>query len=143
VSPDFDRDQYSMPPEPDFEPDVGRGVANGPEGGGETPEKYGAQLVRRMHEDLRLLLQDYHELRGPLEHNEIDSYVQRRLEAIVTDIQELESFWSQHYQGSHGPLEQQLWEGGPNRGGLSPRRDEGFGPEVGQGDDRGFKLEEF
>src|SRR6516162_7485655 len=99
MSPDFDREQYPMPPEPDFD------VAPGPETDKEPPEKYGAQLVRRMHEDLRLLLQDYHELRGPLEHNEIDSYVQRRLEAIAGDIEELEAFWSPHYQGSHGPLE--------------------------------------
>jgi hypothetical protein len=136
MSPDYDRDQFSMPPEPDF------GPAPGPEKGGET-EKYGAQLVRRMHEDLRLLLEDYHELRQPLEHDGVSTYVQSRLERIVEDIQELEAFWGKHYQGSHGPLEQQLWEGGPNRGGLSPRADEGFGPEVGQGDDAGFKLEEF
>jgi hypothetical protein len=134
MSPDFDRE--SLPPEPDFEP------APGPEGGKE-PEKYGAQLVRRMHEDLRLLLEDYHELKGPLEHDGVNTYVQSRLERIVEDIQELEAFWSQHYQGSHGPLENQFWEGGPMRGGLSPRRDEGFGPEVGRGDDSGFKLEEF
>jgi hypothetical protein len=142
MSPDFDRDGYETP---DYEPvpDVGRGVANGPEGGGETPEKYGAQLVRRMHEDMRLLLQDYHELRQPLEHNEIDSYVQRRLEAIASDIEELEAFWSKHYQGSHGPLENQLWEGGPMGGGLSPPGGGDFGPEVGQGDDGAFQLEEF
>jgi hypothetical protein len=125
-----------MPPEPDFEP------APGPETGKETPEKYGAQLVRRMHEDLRLLLRDYHELRGPLEHDKINDYMQRRLEGLASDIQEIEAFWEKHYQGEHGPLEEQFFFG-PNAEGLSPGGEGGFGPEVGQGDDAGFKLEEF
>jgi hypothetical protein len=104
----------------------------------QSEPKYGAQLVQRMHEDLRLLLQDYHELRGPLEHREIDDYVQRRLERIVEDIQEIEQFWNKNYLRDNGPLHMQETyslpdeEGEDDEGleGMIGEDDEGLGDEL-------------
>jgi hypothetical protein len=66
-------------------------------------EKYSAQVLRRMHEDASILLEEYDEMRGPLEHPHVDKYLQRKLEGIVSDIEEIEMMWSKHHP-DNGPL---------------------------------------
>ena len=60
-------------------------------------ELYSAQVIRRLHEDALLLLQHYHDLGGPLEHEPTKKLLEKKLEALVADLDELEGHFSEHH----------------------------------------------
>lgn len=63
----------------------------------EEVEKYSSQVLRRMHEDGNILLKEYHDMRAHLEHPEIDGYVERKLQNIVNDLEEIEGLHGTHH----------------------------------------------
>lgn len=63
----------------------------------QVDEKYSAQVLRRMHQDATLLLEDYDSMRGPLEHAEIDGYLQAKLESLVEELEGLEKLFGKHH----------------------------------------------
>ena len=63
-------------------------------------EKYGGQVLRRMYQDATILLQDYDELSGPLEQEEVTALIKSRLERMVEDIEELEEIFAKLYPDS-------------------------------------------
>lgn len=78
--------------------DVDVGIDAGVE---ETPEVYSAQVLRRMHEDAGILLEQYDKLTGPLEHVEIKGKLQGKLEALVAELEDLESEFETHHPDLH------------------------------------------
>ncbi len=82
----------------DFE-EVQEGKGLEDEGGGEPEptEKYSAQVLRRMHEDAQLLLDQYDEMRGPLENEEVDSHIEEKLQALVGELEEIEGLYEKHH----------------------------------------------
>lgn len=62
-----------------------------------SDEPFGAQCLRRIHEDLRILMQDYDEMMGPLEHEGVKGHLQKTLEGIEQSLTEVESLWEKHY----------------------------------------------
>lgn len=58
---------------------------------------YGAQVAQRVIEDHKQLLQDYDEHHGPLEHEGLKKLFQKKLEAIVSDLDEWEAAVGKHY----------------------------------------------
>ena len=61
-------------------------------------EPYGAQVVRRMHEDASLLMKDYDSMMGPLEHAETKSYLEGHLQGLEKHLSGLEKHWAKHYK---------------------------------------------
>lgn len=89
----------TMEPEQDIDtppPDLEAEDHEIPGGEGEL-EKYSAQVIRQMHADATFLLQHYDGMREHLEHEEIDSTVQKKLENLVEEIEELEGLMSKHH----------------------------------------------
>lgn len=62
-----------------------------------TEEPLGAQICRRMHRDALLLMQEYHEMMGPLEHDGVKDHLQSKLEALEAELTEIEELWKDHY----------------------------------------------
>lgn len=60
-------------------------------------EKYSAQVIRRMHQDAILLLQDYEGLREHLEHPQIDGHMEKKLQLLVSELEELEGLMEAHH----------------------------------------------
>lgn len=67
------------------------------ENGDEAPEKYSAQVLRTMHKDAQILMQQYDEMRKPLEHEEVDGLLERKLQDLVEDLEEIESLFAKHH----------------------------------------------
>ncbi len=63
--------------------------------GGE--EKYSAQVLRRLHRDASLLLEEYEEMREYLEHDDIDDHLQKTMEQLVELLEEREALMSKHH----------------------------------------------
>lgn len=60
-------------------------------------EKYSAQVLRRLHEDASILLEDYDAMRALLENEEIDAHVVSRLEAFVEAMDGAEALMAKHH----------------------------------------------
>ena len=74
-----------------------------PEDVPETPEEgsdepYSAQVLRRMHKDASILLEEYDEMAGPLEHDKIKGHLQEKLEALVSELEEIEDLFGKHHE---------------------------------------------
>ena len=70
----------------------------------ETPEvePYSYQVIRRMHENSLLLLEEYDELNGPLEHDPTKQLLGKELERLVAHLEELESYVEKHHPDQKG-----------------------------------------
>lgn len=68
-----------------------------------SEEKYSSQVLRHMHGQLHDQLQDYDAMRAPLEHEEIDKFVEKACQQIVDLIEEIEDLHSTHH-GEEEPL---------------------------------------
>ena len=77
----------------------GDGTADGVDvdGDGTMDEPYGAQVVRRLHQDAMLLLDDYDQMMGPLENESVKAHLQKKLEALTKDAEEVEALFTQAY----------------------------------------------
>jgi hypothetical protein len=84
------------------------GGAEGPEGeavggaapvdeGGPAPEKHGAQVLRRMHEDRQLLLDQYDELTELIDNDSVKEFCEGLMENIVKELDEIEAKFAEHY----------------------------------------------
>lgn len=60
----------------------------------EPAELYGAQLIRRMHRDAAVLMQDYDRLAQQLEEQSVKAHVQSKIETLEKDMQALEELFS-------------------------------------------------
>lgn len=63
-----------------------------------STERLGAQVLRRLHEDHKLLLKDYHEMMGPLEHEPTRNLLEKKLKQIAEDLDEYEGHFGKHYK---------------------------------------------
>jgi hypothetical protein len=63
-----------------------------------STEPYGAQVLRRMHEDHKHLLSDYDELAGPMEHEAVKKHLTKTLEGISSHLDETEGLFKKHYK---------------------------------------------
>lgn len=66
------------------------------------PEPLGAQILRRMHKDATLLMQEYDEMMGPLEHEGVSGHLQQKLESLEAELTEIEELWNEHYSELEG-----------------------------------------
>jgi hypothetical protein len=78
--------------------------------GGEGEEKYSLQCLRKLHQDATTLLQQYDEMKGPLEHEGVSAHLQKKLEALVAELEEIEGLKDKHHADappldSGGPTE--------------------------------------
>lgn len=66
----------------------------------ETPpqEPHGAQVLRRMHEDHKILMKDYHDMMGPLEHEGVKKHLEKTLQGIEGTLGETEKHFGKHYK---------------------------------------------
>ncbi len=66
----------------------------------ETPvqEPHGAQVLRRMHEDHKILMKDYHDMMGPLEHEGVKKHLEKTLQGIEGTLGETEKHFAKHYK---------------------------------------------
>lgn len=62
---------------------------------------YGAQVMKRLIEDHKQLLQDYDEMHGPLEHPELKKALQKKLESIAGELDDWEAAIGKHYPDLH------------------------------------------
>lgn len=61
------------------------------------PEPYGAQVARRLHEDASILMKDYDEMMGLLDHEGLKGHLQKTLEGIENNMTTLEDMFSESY----------------------------------------------
>lgn len=75
----------------------------GPESGvEEASEPYGAQVLRRMHEDHQILIEEYHDMLNVLEHNDIKDFVVTHLNAIDQMMSGVEQLFASAYGENSG-----------------------------------------
>lgn len=60
-------------------------------------EKYSAQVLRRLHRDNILLLEQYDEIAELLEHDDIGGHLQRKLESLAAELDEIEGLMETHH----------------------------------------------
>lgn len=82
------------------DPAEGTDLGEEEEKGLEGEEKYSLQVLKRMHQDASILLEEYDEMSGPLEHEEISAHLQTKLEDLVQDIEEIEGLVDTHHPGT-------------------------------------------
>jgi hypothetical protein len=66
----------------------------------EKTEQYSLQVLRRLHADANILMEEYHDMMGPLEHDGIAQHIQGKLEKLVSEIEQLEALARQHHPGA-------------------------------------------
>jgi hypothetical protein len=114
------------------EPIPGAGAGAAPEGEGGA-EPLGAQVLRRVHEHFSLLMQEYDEIMGVLEHEPVKGHLQGLLEDFEQKLTETEEMFGEHYghlpeiegamggeEGEKGMEETQLTDSGPPEGEQTP-----------------------
>lgn len=67
-------------------------------------EVFGAQVLRRLHKDAILLMQEYDEMKGMLENEGIKTKLQAKLEALEEDLTEIEELWEANYNNDEMKL---------------------------------------
>ncbi len=97
------------PDEGDIPDDVMQDEVPEPDGetGGEDDvltEKLSAQILRRMHDDALILLEDYDQFSGVLENERVLDFMQKKLDEIVNDIDAIEALFTQEHPDSD-PIE--------------------------------------
>jgi hypothetical protein len=65
---------------------------------------YGAQVMKRLLDDHKQLLQDYDEMHGPLEHPELKKMIQKKLETIAGELDDWEAAIGKHYPDLSGSI---------------------------------------
>lgn len=86
-----------MPPEPPA--DMGPG-------GDEPQEKYGAQILRRIHQDKSILMQEYDEMLGLCEDEQVRAHLEDLLQHCEEQLTKIEEMWEDKYgQEGYPPLE--------------------------------------
>jgi len=60
-------------------------------------EKYSSQVLRRLHEDFSQLMEEYDEMREPLEHEPVDAVVTKVLEGLEAFLTEIEETHEEHH----------------------------------------------
>lgn len=75
-----------------------------PDGSAETgtDEPLGAQVLRRMHQDSGILMQEYHEMIGLLENETVKARLQGKLEALEAEMSEIEAEFVAEYEELEG-----------------------------------------
>lgn len=83
-------------------------------GEGENEEKYSAQVLRHMHENALILLEEYDNFTEQLEHEEISGHLHEKLEDLVSEIETLEEMMEKHHPESEplGADTKDMEEGG-------------------------------
>lgn len=61
------------------------------------PEPYGAQVARRLHEDHSILMKDYDEMIGLLDHEGLKKHMTKTLEGLESNLTALEDLFSESY----------------------------------------------
>jgi hypothetical protein len=74
----------------------------------EPTEKYSAQVLRRLHNDAQILMSEYDEMLGPLEHDGIREHVMAKLQKLTSELEAIEGLVRQHHpeitlDGTMGP----------------------------------------
>ncbi len=72
-------------------------------------EPWGAQCLRRIHEDKCHLMRDYDDMLGPLEHDHVKGFMSKLLGHHDQHLTEIEKLWGKHY-GHLPPLAEALGE---------------------------------
>lgn len=67
-------------------------------------EKYGAQVLRRVHGDSGTLMSEYHDMIGTLEHEDVKSFLEEVQADKDRHMTKAEELFSKHYS-DHAPLE--------------------------------------
>lgn len=70
---------------------------DGLQGGDSPQEPYGAQVLRRLHGDHSILLEDYDGMLAPLEHEKVRDLLGRHLEDKTGFLDEVEKAFASHY----------------------------------------------
>lgn len=67
--------------------------------GGDTggDEPYGAQMLRKLHEDLSMIMEDYHNMMGPLEQTDVKDYMTGHLESVEEALSMTEELFGKAY----------------------------------------------
>jgi len=69
---------------------------------GEEMEKYGAQCLRRLHEDFSILMQDYDEMTQMLENEQVSAHLTKILEQLEENLTGTEELFSEAYSELDG-----------------------------------------
>lgn len=89
---------------PGVDPTTGAGAeyGTGDAPGGDVDdapvEPYGAQVLRRLHDDHSMLMKDYHDMLGPLEKDDVKKLVTTRLGDMERHLGEIEKMFKRHYK---------------------------------------------
>lgn len=67
-------------------------------GAGEATSPLGAQILKRMHEDAALLMQEYDSWMPTLEHDKVKGHLQAALENLESLMSDTEALHSKHYK---------------------------------------------
>ena len=62
-----------------------------------SDEPFSAQVLRRMHQDALVLLEEYDEMHSPLEHAPIKEHLKAKLQGLVEEIDGIEALFDQHH----------------------------------------------
>src|SRR5581483_1451271 len=66
--------------------------------GEKSAEPWGSQVLRRMHEDAGILMKDYHEMLGPLEHEQVKGHLEDFLGHLDKHMTKTEQLHAKHYK---------------------------------------------
>lgn len=96
AAPDFIDDEFEHSEE-DRMPSYGGKDMGGGDGPPMEAEPYSAQVLRRLHEDATTLLDEYDQMGGPLEHDEIKKHLADVCKQLVQMIEKHEGHWEKHH----------------------------------------------
>ena len=88
----------------------------------ESPdEPLGTQILRRVHQDSIILLEEYDEMITLLEHPKVKKFMLKKLERLAGDLEEIEGMFAEHYAEMQG-LEgiQDMESNSPEGGVIDP-----------------------
>ena len=70
----------------------------------------GAQILRRLHGDHSQLMQDYDEMMGPLENEQVKKRLQKKLEDMESELSEFEDMYGKEYADLPGLAQKDMGE---------------------------------
>ncbi len=99
-----EQEQVDTMPDNEVADDRPEGVQERVPEGPMREEKYSSQVGRRIHQDFSILLEEYDEMLGPLEHEPTIQLLREELEHIVERLEKWEAHHGEHH-GEEEPLE--------------------------------------
>lgn len=61
-------------------------------------EKWGAQVLRQLHKDHSTMMEDYHNMLGPLENEEVKNYLEDHLGGVEKNLTAIEKLFKKSYK---------------------------------------------